>query len=43
MASAQLQQYHQSGAQTQVRVSNHSNHLGHPFISAYDFINVERI
>lgn len=42
MASTQLQQY-QSGAQTQVRVSNHSNHLRHPFISAYDFINTGRI
>lgn len=37
MASASLQ--YQTGAQSQVRVYNHSNHLRHPFISAYDFIN----
>lgn len=38
MASSELQ-YQTGSAQSQVRLDNHSNQIGHPFISAYNFIN----
>lgn len=38
MASPELQ-YQSGSAQSQVSLDNHSNQIGHPFISAYNFIN----